>query len=92
MCWHWFLAGTFAMQVSDRYLITSADPGFVVVPYADLASLWFEWLFKLLWTGLQYLDLIGVVLMIVIFGLPLFIRLRTQAIICDDPEALFSSD
>lgn len=43
---HWFTSGAFSIDLFDRYIITSNSslplPGAVIVPSADLSSLWFE--------------------------------------------------
>ncbi|KUJ09595.1 uncharacterized protein LY89DRAFT_740678 [Mollisia scopiformis] len=81
--WHWFLSGTFSLKLSDRYLITNTPPGYDVVPYSDLSSLWFKWLFvtviKLVWT-----DLFSLLFVLFLFGLPFAARLFAQQAILEE--------
>ena len=67
------------MKLSDRYLITNTSPGFEIVPYSDLSSLWFEWLFVTMIES-SYLDLI---LVLGLFALPFVGRLFLQRAILE---------
>lgn len=78
--WHWFLSGTFSMKLSDRYLITNTSPGYELVPYSDLSSLWFKWLFLIL-IKLIWIDFFVLLFVLVLFSFPFAARLAGQVVI-----------
>ncbi|OCL12300.1 hypothetical protein AOQ84DRAFT_360764 [Glonium stellatum] len=78
--WHWFLSGTFSMKISDRYFITNVPPGFELVPYSDLSSLWFKWLFVAV-IKYAYTDLFSFLFVLGLFALPFAARAYFQALI-----------
>lgn len=73
------------MELSDRYLITNTPPGFEIVPYSDLSSLWFKWLFVTMMIDFMSFDILAIVIVLVLFALPFVGRLYLQlAILGED--------
>lgn len=72
------------MELSDRYLITNIPPGFEIVPYSDLSSLWFKWLFVSMMKIFGYIPFLGHILVLALFVLPFVWRLSLQRAILDE--------
>jgi len=79
--WHWFTSGAFFTVLFDRYMITSNSslplPNAVIVPSADLSSLWFKTLFE--WFdkatyGDPDIGFAALVICLFVFGIPFLLR------------------
>ena len=81
LLWHWFTSGVFSMVLFDRYIITSNSslplPGAVIVPSADLSSLWFkdmfDWFNKATY-GDPEVGFAAMAVCLFVFGIPFLLR------------------
>lgn len=71
------------MKLSDRYLIINTSPGFEIVPYSDLSSLWFKWLFVTM-IKFAYTDLFSIIFVLGLFALPFAAKLFLQQAILEE--------